>query len=220
MRSLDDRERQIVFLRFHADLTERQSADEVGLSQAHVSRLLTRALAKLRTELTATGDAASDGDVISGIEMPLPGGAARTRISPVARAASGTTGKLTVADYLALPYHFEVAPTGVGGHSRWTARVEELPGCTAHGDTAEEAVSRLRPAMESWLAAAVAEQREIPVPAEPGGIAAPAEQGETAGSADQDHIPVPARKGANPRSTDSSAGVFWCGCRSRCTRTG
>ena len=125
MRSLDDRERQIVFLRFHADLTERQIAGEVGLSQAHVSRLLTGALAKLRTELTATGDAAPDGDGISGIEMPLPGGAAGTRISPVARAASGTTGKLTVADYLALPYHFDVAPTGDGGHSRWTARVEE-----------------------------------------------------------------------------------------------
>ena len=217
MRSLDDRERQIVFLRFHADLTERQIAGEVGLSQAHVSRLLTGALAKLRTELTATGDAAPDGDGISGIEMPLPGGAAGTRISPVARAASGTTGKLTVADYLALPYHFDVAPTGDGGHSRWTARVEELPGCTAQGDTAEEAVSRLRPAMESWLTAAIAEQREIPVPAEPGDssvhaehgeTAAPAGRGETAAPAEQDDIPVPAKKGANPRSADSYSGRF------------
>ena len=40
MQSLDERERRIVFLRFHADMTERQIAQEVRLSQAHVSRLL------------------------------------------------------------------------------------------------------------------------------------------------------------------------------------
>jgi RNA polymerase sigma-B factor len=48
---LDDRERRIVLLRFHADLTERQIAREMGISQAHVSRLLDGALAKLRQEL-------------------------------------------------------------------------------------------------------------------------------------------------------------------------
>jgi RNA polymerase sigma-B factor len=50
-RVLDERERRIVFLRFHADMTERDIATEIGLSQAHVSRLLTGALAKLRDEL-------------------------------------------------------------------------------------------------------------------------------------------------------------------------
>ena len=48
---LDERERQIVYLRFHADMTERQIAREVGISQAHVSRLLAGALTKLRAEL-------------------------------------------------------------------------------------------------------------------------------------------------------------------------
>jgi len=51
MRVLDERERQIVLLRFHGDMTERQIAEEVGISQAHVSRLLAGALTKLRTEL-------------------------------------------------------------------------------------------------------------------------------------------------------------------------
>ncbi|HTX30559.1 MAG TPA: sigma-70 family RNA polymerase sigma factor [Solirubrobacteraceae bacterium] len=51
-RVLDERERRIVLLRFHRDLTEQQIADELGISQAHVSRLLTRALAKLREELS------------------------------------------------------------------------------------------------------------------------------------------------------------------------
>jgi RNA polymerase sigma-B factor len=51
LRTLDSRERRIVFLRFNADMTERQIAREVGISQAHVSRLLERALTKLRAEL-------------------------------------------------------------------------------------------------------------------------------------------------------------------------
>jgi DNA-directed RNA polymerase specialized sigma subunit len=33
VRALDERERRIVFLRFHADMTERQIAREIGLSQ-------------------------------------------------------------------------------------------------------------------------------------------------------------------------------------------
>lgn len=50
---LDERERRIVLLRFHADLTEQEIARDLGISQAHVSRLLSAALAKLRTELTS-----------------------------------------------------------------------------------------------------------------------------------------------------------------------
>jgi RNA polymerase sigma-B factor len=50
-RVLDERERRIVFLRFHADMTERDIASEIGISQAHVSRLLAGALTKLREEL-------------------------------------------------------------------------------------------------------------------------------------------------------------------------
>ena len=53
MRALTERERRIVFLRFHADLTERQIARTVGISQAHVSRLLDGALTTLRAELAA-----------------------------------------------------------------------------------------------------------------------------------------------------------------------
>ncbi|HTP20310.1 MAG TPA: sigma-70 family RNA polymerase sigma factor [Solirubrobacteraceae bacterium] len=54
LRVLDERERRIVFLRFHADMTERQIARSVGLSQAHVSRLLDGALTKLRAEFSST----------------------------------------------------------------------------------------------------------------------------------------------------------------------
>jgi RNA polymerase sigma-B factor len=50
-RALNERERRIVFLRFHADMTERDIAQVLGISQAHVSRLLADALSKLREEL-------------------------------------------------------------------------------------------------------------------------------------------------------------------------
>jgi len=50
-RALDERERRILFLRFHADLTERDIARELGISQGTVSRLLSAALAKLRDQL-------------------------------------------------------------------------------------------------------------------------------------------------------------------------
>ena len=67
LRSLDERERRIVFLRFHADMTERQIAGELGISQAHVSRLLSGALSKLRKELGGAGVSAEDGGITSDI---------------------------------------------------------------------------------------------------------------------------------------------------------
>ncbi|SCF28178.1 SigB/SigF/SigG family RNA polymerase sigma factor [Micromonospora mirobrigensis] len=51
--SLGEREQRIVALRFHGNLTQQEIAAQVGLSQMHVSRLLTRALAKLRRQLTS-----------------------------------------------------------------------------------------------------------------------------------------------------------------------
>ena len=46
--ALDERERQIVELRFFEEMTQSQIAAEVGISQMHVSRLLRRALATMR----------------------------------------------------------------------------------------------------------------------------------------------------------------------------
>jgi RNA polymerase sigma-B factor len=46
---LDEREREIVRLRFHEDLTQAEIGERVGCSQMHVSRLVRAALAKLST---------------------------------------------------------------------------------------------------------------------------------------------------------------------------
>jgi RNA polymerase sigma-B factor len=48
---LPDRERYILGLRFFGNLTQTQIAERVGLSQMHVSRLLTKALGQLREDL-------------------------------------------------------------------------------------------------------------------------------------------------------------------------
>ena len=50
--TLPERERQILSLRFHGNLTQAQIADRIGVSQMHVSRLITRSLAALRHQLT------------------------------------------------------------------------------------------------------------------------------------------------------------------------
>lgn len=50
---LSERERAIVVLRFFGDLTQTQIAAQVGLSQMHVSRLLSRTMATLRDRIGA-----------------------------------------------------------------------------------------------------------------------------------------------------------------------
>ncbi len=47
MEVLEDRERRIVTLRFFHGLTQREIADQVGISQMHVSRLLRRSLEQM-----------------------------------------------------------------------------------------------------------------------------------------------------------------------------
>jgi RNA polymerase sigma-B factor len=48
---LAPRERTIVLLRFFGNMTQTQIAQEVGISQMHVSRLLTQTLDRLRNRL-------------------------------------------------------------------------------------------------------------------------------------------------------------------------
>ena len=52
-RVLDERERKILHLRFFKGLTQSQIAQQVGISQMHVSRLIRRSLEKIRDEIAA-----------------------------------------------------------------------------------------------------------------------------------------------------------------------
>jgi RNA polymerase sigma-B factor len=55
--ALPERQRRILHLRFTEDMTQSEIAEEVGISQMHVSRLLSRALGTLRK--TIAGDTES-----------------------------------------------------------------------------------------------------------------------------------------------------------------
>jgi RNA polymerase sigma-B factor len=109
VRSLDERERQIVFLRFHADMTERQIAETMGISQAHVSRLLGGALAKLRADLADVDNRARTRDIarnqqisraltptISTVGAPHDESDAPTRGGAKSRGGSGHSGRFLV----------------------------------------------------------------------------------------------------------------------------
>jgi RNA polymerase sigma-B factor len=50
-RVLDERERRILHLRFFEGLTQSQIAQQIGISQMHVSRLIRRSLEKIRAEI-------------------------------------------------------------------------------------------------------------------------------------------------------------------------
>jgi RNA polymerase sigma-B factor len=52
---LDDREREVIRLRFQEDLIQREIAERVGCSQMRVSRILRDALAQMREAAGTTG---------------------------------------------------------------------------------------------------------------------------------------------------------------------
>ncbi|HZQ04798.1 MAG TPA: SigB/SigF/SigG family RNA polymerase sigma factor, partial [Gaiellaceae bacterium] len=59
-RVLDERERRILHLRFFDGLTQSQIAQQIGISQMHVSRLIRRSLEKIRDEI-ASEDGQTEG---------------------------------------------------------------------------------------------------------------------------------------------------------------
>jgi antitoxin HicB len=76
----------------------------------------------------------------------------------------GKPAENAVERYTELPYHLMVVRDGEDKGRPWTASVEELPGCTSHGKTSDEALAGIQAAMESWISTALAEGRDIPEP--------------------------------------------------------
>ena len=56
LKALDERERAILHLRFFEGLTQSQIAQQIGISQMHVLRLIRRSLEKIRQEIAAEED--------------------------------------------------------------------------------------------------------------------------------------------------------------------
>jgi RNA polymerase sigma-B factor len=55
LRELPERERRILYLRFFKGMTQSSIAEEIGVSQMHVSRLLSRTCSRLREQVEAGG---------------------------------------------------------------------------------------------------------------------------------------------------------------------
>lgn len=70
----------------------------------------------------------------------------------------------SVEEYTNLPYHVQLVRDAEEKGKPWTASVEELAGCTSHGKTSEEALRGIHDAMTNWIAAALAEGRDVPEP--------------------------------------------------------
>ncbi|MGW3662220.1 RNA polymerase sigma factor SigF [Streptomyces sp. NPDC005141] len=51
LQALPERERAILYMRFFSDMTQSRIADELGISQMHVSRLITRCCTRLRDQI-------------------------------------------------------------------------------------------------------------------------------------------------------------------------
>lgn len=172
--ALDDRERRVLHLRFYAGLSQTEIAAQVGLSQAHISRIIRDALAKLRDELgepaATNGDGAiSPDDAAISPPQPVP---AAPRLAPAPAtptiAAMTSQPARSLDEYLDLPYHLTIARDDeASGDEAWVARVEELDGCVARGATPQEAVANVRGALEAWIAPALARGQAVPVPRPP-----------------------------------------------------
>ncbi len=63
--------------------------------------------------------------------------------------------------YLGLPYGIVLRKDDEGD---WVARIEELPGCTAHGKTREEALESLQEVQQAWIEDALAVGDAVPEP--------------------------------------------------------
>ena len=74
--SLPERERRIVWLRFYEDRSQSEIAEEVGMSQVHVSRLLRKALR------VAQGPSHPDGQLNPAGQEPMPSRQARATAAP------------------------------------------------------------------------------------------------------------------------------------------
>lgn len=70
---------------------------------------------------------------------------------------------MTIEEILSLPYKFRTLRNPDG---RFTADIEEFPGCVAEGDSREEALAALDRVAASWIEAAVASNFPIPEPSE------------------------------------------------------
>jgi hypothetical protein len=95
LRGLPARDKRILALRYFRGLSQAQIAEELGISQMHVSRLLARTLGRLNECLLEGGEAAADDGSRAARPGTAPGAAAgsSTGSAPAAAAGAGRTAR-------------------------------------------------------------------------------------------------------------------------------
>ena len=68
--------------------------------------------------------------------------------------------KKTVEEYMALPYTIEITPDD----GSFFVKVRELEGCMSVGETKTDALAMIEDAMREWLAVAIEDGIDIPLP--------------------------------------------------------
>jgi len=68
--------------------------------------------------------------------------------------------------YMQLPYSILLHEIEDEGKRYWIAEFPELPGCTSHGSTVDEAVNNAQEAKKDWILDSLEEGDEIPTPIE------------------------------------------------------
>ena len=123
LEGLGAREKRILLLRFFKNMTQSQIAEEIGVSQMHVSRLLTKTLAQLR-DLARGGVARPPGARLSaGTRAPrcsAGGRGRRSRPGPPPR-CPGT------AAVVSPPRRFQARPSWMSWASRIGPRAQAPP---------------------------------------------------------------------------------------------
>jgi RNA polymerase sigma-B factor len=149
--TLEPSAREAVHARFVRGVPHAQVARELGISERQLARVLARALDALREAIVSTAEPPAGANDLHP-RPPAP------TIAPMAAG-----GGADIDGYLARPYRITV--TRDDAHpARWVAQVAELPGCTAAGDSPQEAADRITPAMREWIGEALRKRRQVPEP--------------------------------------------------------
>jgi Uncharacterized conserved protein len=72
--------------------------------------------------------------------------------------------KLTVQDYMKLPYSYLIKPVTDEGGSYYYGCILEFKGCQSNGDTFQEAYDSLKEAMEGWIETKLDNGFKVPYP--------------------------------------------------------
>ena len=89
---------------------------------------------------------------------------ARTRRQKEQRRENRSPQQQGAGSSVELPYPVTLVQDRDGDGGDWVATVDALAGCTARGDTPQDALDAVSETMTAWLEAAAREGREVPEP--------------------------------------------------------